>query len=50
MSGLELIAGGDDLATYVIDDLEPNTPAAEVGIRVAKLCWRSTTSQPQTFH
>jgi predicted aspartyl protease len=32
MSGLELIADGDDLATYVIDDLEPNTPATEAGI------------------
>src|ERR1051325_6711776 len=26
MSGLELVADGDDLATYVIDDLDPNTP------------------------
>lgn len=33
MSGLELVAGGDDLATYVIDDLEPGTPAAEAGIK-----------------
>ena len=33
MSGLELVADGDDLATYVIDDLEPGTPAAEAGIK-----------------
>jgi C-terminal processing protease CtpA/Prc len=33
MSGLELVADGDDLATYVIDDLEPATPAAEAGIK-----------------
>ena len=33
MSGLELVADGDDLATYLIDDLEPNTPAAEAGIK-----------------
>lgn len=33
MSGLELVADGDDLATYVIDDLEPNTPATEAGIK-----------------
>lgn len=33
MSGLELAADGDDLATYVIDDLEPNTPATEAGIK-----------------
>jgi predicted aspartyl protease len=33
MSGLELVADGDDLATYVIDDLEPGTPATEAGIK-----------------
>ena len=33
MSGLELVADGDDLATYTIDDLEPGTPAAEAGIK-----------------
>ena len=33
MSGLELVADGDDLATYVIDDLEPATPATEAGIK-----------------
>ena len=33
MSGLELVADGDDLGTYVIDDLEPNTPAVEAGIK-----------------
>jgi predicted aspartyl protease len=33
MSGLELVADGDDLATYVIDDLEPDTPATEAGIK-----------------
>jgi len=33
MSGLELVADGDDLATYVIDDLETGTPAAEAGIK-----------------
>ncbi|HEV8138540.1 MAG TPA: aspartyl protease family protein [Pyrinomonadaceae bacterium] len=33
MSGLELVADGDDLATYVIDDLEPGTPAVEAGIK-----------------
>jgi len=33
MSGLELVADGDDLATYTIDDLEPGTPASEAGIK-----------------
>jgi Aspartyl protease len=33
MSGLELVADGDDLKTYVIDDLEPDTPATEAGIK-----------------
>src|ERR1041385_1210057 len=33
MSGLELVADGDALATYVIDDLEPNTPAIEAVIK-----------------
>ncbi len=33
MSGLELVADGEDLATYTIDDLEPNTPATEAGIK-----------------
>ena len=33
MSGLELVADGDDLGTYVIDDLEPGTPATEAGIK-----------------
>ena len=33
MSGLALVADGDDLATYTVDDLEPNTPAAEAGIK-----------------
>jgi predicted aspartyl protease len=33
MSGLELVADGDDLATYTIDDLEPGTPATEAGIK-----------------
>ena len=33
MSGLELVADGDDLATYIIDDLDPETPATEAGIK-----------------
>jgi predicted aspartyl protease len=33
MSGLELVADGDDLATYLIDDIEAGTPAAEAGIK-----------------
>ena len=33
MSGLELVADGDDLATYLNDDLEPDTPATEAGIK-----------------
>jgi len=33
MSGLELVADGNDLATYVIDDLEPGSPAVEAGIK-----------------
>jgi len=33
MSGLELVADGDDLATYLVDDVEAGTPAAEAGIK-----------------
>jgi predicted aspartyl protease len=33
MSGLELVADDPDLSSYLIDDVEPNTPATEAGIK-----------------
>ena len=33
MSGLELVADDPDLSSYLIDEVEPNTPAAEAGIK-----------------
>ena len=32
MSGLEVVADGDDYSIMLIDDIEPNSPAAEAGI------------------
>lgn len=33
MSGLEFVAEGDDFGTYVINEIIPNSPAAEAGLR-----------------
>jgi hypothetical protein len=33
MSGMELLADGDDLSTILVDDVKPNSPAAEGGVR-----------------
>jgi hypothetical protein len=33
MSGMELLAYGDDLSIVLIDDVKPKTPAAEAGVR-----------------
>jgi membrane-associated protease RseP (regulator of RpoE activity) len=33
MSGMELLADGDDLATVLVDDVKPKSPAAEAGAR-----------------
>src|ERR1051326_2313608 len=49
MSGLESVADGDALATYVIDDLEPNTPAIEAVIKGGETLLASTTILLQTF-
>jgi S1-C subfamily serine protease len=32
MSGLSLIADGNDLATFVVDEVKPASPAAKAGI------------------
>jgi hypothetical protein len=32
MSGMELLADGDDLSTVLVDDVVPKTPAAEAGV------------------
>jgi len=44
-----LVADGDALATYVIDDLEPNTPAIEAVIKGGETLLASTTILLQTF-
>lgn len=33
MSGMELLADGDDLSIVLIDDVKPKSPAAEAGVR-----------------
>ena len=33
MSGMELVADGDDLSTVLVDDVKPRSPAAEAGVR-----------------
>lgn len=33
MSGMELLADGDDLSTVLVDDVKPKTPVAEAGVR-----------------
>ncbi|MDT5294080.1 MAG: hypothetical protein QOJ76_960 [Acidobacteriota bacterium] len=33
MSGLDLVAGGDDLRTFTVNDVEAGSPAAEAGLR-----------------
>jgi len=33
MSGMELVADGDDLSIVLVDDVNPKTPAAEAGVR-----------------
>lgn len=33
MSGMDLLADGDDLSIVLVDDVKPKTPAAEAGVR-----------------